>query len=163
VWHIKTGNLYLSGTSDTTNKTSTALTVRPVKGNYDITTSVINENASLNGLVVYGDANQSVGIGIRNNMIEVFEVKNNKRTILSRKEKANKGEVFLKIGVEEGYKYSFFWSREKNSWNKIKTGEDSYYNGDFLPPWDRRPRPGLLHYGEIKEPAGFSFFKIEYH
>lgn len=49
---IKGGNLYLSGKADTSNKTGTALTVRPVKGNYDITTSVINENASLKGLVV---------------------------------------------------------------------------------------------------------------
>lgn len=162
LWQIKAGNLYLSGKSDTANKTGTALTARPVKGDYNITTSVVNENASLKGLVVYGDANQSVGIGLRDNMIEVFEVKSNKRTILSRKEKTNKGEVFLKIGVEEGYKYRFFWSQKKDSWNEIKAGEGSYYNGDFLPPWDRSPRPGLLHYGEIKEPAGFSFFKIDY-
>lgn len=162
-YQIKTGNLYLSGKSDTANRTGTALTVRPTKGNYDITTSIANENASLKGLVVYGDANQSVGIGIRDNVIEVFEVKNNKRTVLSRKEKTGKGEVFLKIGVEEGYKFIFFWSSEKNSWNAIKAGEGSYYNGDFLPPWDRSPRSGLLHYGEIKEPAGFSFFKIDYH
>lgn len=163
LWQIKGGNLYLSGKADTANKTGTALTVRPVKGNYDLTTSVINENASLKGLVVYGDADQSIGIGIRDNTIEVFEVKNNKRTILSREEKVNKGEVFLKIGVEEGYKCRFFWSRKKNSWNEIKAGEGSYYNGDFLPPWDRSPRPGLLHSGKIKEPARFSFFKIEYH
>ncbi len=65
-------------------------------------------NASLKDLVVYGDANQSVGIGIRNNIIEVFEVKNDKRTILTRKEKADKGEVFFKIGFEEGYKIRFF-------------------------------------------------------
>lgn len=96
-------------------------------------------------------------------MIEVFEVKNKKRTILRREVKANKGEVFFKIGVEEGYKFRFFWSHEKNRWNEIKAGEGSSYNGDFLPPWDRSPRPGLLHYGKIKEPAGFSFFKIEYH
>ncbi len=163
LFQIKEGNLYLSGKTDTANKTGTALTVRPVKGNYDITASVVNENASLKGLVVYGDADQSVGIGIRGNTIEVFEVKNNKRAILRSEEKANKGEVFLKIGVEEGYKIRFFWSREKNSWNEIKAGESSYYNGDFLPPWDRSPRPGLLHSGEIKEPAVFSSFKIEYH
>lgn len=114
-------------------------------------------------MVVYGDANQSVGIGIRNNIIEVFEVKNDKRTILTRKEKADKGEVFFKIGFEEGYKIRFFRSHEKNSWHEIKSGEDSYYNGDFLPPWDKSPRPGLLHFGKIKEPAVFSFFKIQYH
>lgn len=162
-WQIKGGNLYLSGKADTANKTGTALTVRPVKGNYDITASVINQNASLKGLVIYGDADQSVGIGIRGNIIELFEVKNNKRTILSRKEKGNKGEVYLKIGVEKGYKCRFFWSQEQNGWNELKAGENSYYNGDFLPPWDRSPRPGLLHCGKIKAPAGFSFFKIEYH
>lgn len=162
LWQIKGGNLYLSGKTDTANKTGTALTVRPVKGNYDITTSVINNNSSLKGLVVYGDADQSVGIGIRDDLIEVFEVKNNKRAILSNQQKVNKGAVYLKIGVEEGYKYRFFWSHEKNSWNEIKAEDSSFYNGDFLPLWDRSPRPGLLHYGDAKEPAAFSFFKIEY-
>lgn len=163
VWKIKKGNLYLSGKTDTANKTGTALTIRPVKGNYDISTSVINHNASLKGLVIYGDADKSVGIGIRDNIIEVFEVKNSKRTIVSREAKADKGEVFLKIEVEGGYKVRFFWSREKNNWNEIKAGVDSYYDADFLPSWDRSPRPGLLQHGEIKEPAGFSFFKINYH
>lgn len=161
LWQIKGGSLYLSGKTDTANKTGTALTVRPLRGDYEVTTSVINKNASLKGLVVYGDADQSVGIGIRDNFIEVFEVKNNKRTILSSEEKTKKGEVYLKIGVEED-KYRFFWSQQKNKWNEIKAGEGSYYIGDFLPPWDRSPRPGLLQYGEMKEQAGFSFFKIEY-
>lgn len=44
----------------------------------------------------------------------------------------------------------------------MKTGQNTYYDGKFLPPWDRSPRPGLLHYGKFKEPGGFSFFKIAY-
>lgn len=162
LFKIKEGNLHLSGKTDTANKTGTALTVRPVTGNYDVTTSVVNRNVSLKGLVVYGDADQSVGIGIRNNTIEVFEVKNNKRTILNKKEEADKREVYFKISVEEGYKIRFFWSDTKNSWNEIKAGENPYYNGDFLPLWDRSPRPGIFQYGETKEPAAFSFFKIRY-
>lgn len=161
-WQVKNGNLYLTGETDTANKTGTALTIRPVTGNYEITTSVVNRNASLKGLVVYGDEDESVGIGIRDTLIEVFEVKNNKKTILNYQQEAEKGEVYLKISVEQGFKLRFFWSRQKNSWYEIKAGKDTYYNGSFLPPWDRCPRPGILHYGKIKAAAGFSFFKIDY-
>ena len=41
------GLLYLSGTPIADNKTGTALTIRPYVSNYEISTAVMNNNASL--------------------------------------------------------------------------------------------------------------------
>jgi hypothetical protein len=152
--------LTLSGQAGETNLTGTALTVRPLAGDYEITTEVVNQNASLKGLVLYGDAGQALGVGVKNNTIQVWEVKDKKRTVL-REETIGTGKPLrLKMKVDNGYQCRFFWT-EGESWRELKLKAD-YHNGDFLPPWDRTPRPGLLHLGTETEPAVFSFFSITY-
>jgi beta-xylosidase len=160
-WKIEKGNLYLSGKTDENNITGSVVTVRPITGHYEMTTRVVNHNASLKGLVLYGDAGQAVGIGVQNNEIEVWEVKNQKRLILKEETIAGNKFLYLKMRVEKGYQCRFFWSDDRIGWKELKTGGD-YLNADFLPPWDRSPRPGLIHQGVITVPAVFSFFEITY-
>jgi beta-xylosidase len=155
------GKLYLSGKTTSDNLTGTALTVRPLTGNYEVTTEVVNYNPSLKGLVLYGDAGQSIGVGIKNNIIQVWEVKNQKRTVLAEEEISMNKPLQLKMKVEKGYQCRFYSSKGGNDWKEIKAGSD-YYNADFLPPWDRSPRPGLMQQGAAAEPAIFSFFAIAY-
>lgn len=161
-WKIEKGNLYLSGQTTENNITGTVVTVRPITGNYEMTTEVVvNHNASLKGLVLYGDAAQAIGIGVQNNKIEVWEVRKQKRTILKEEAVADSKSLYLKMKVEKGYQCRFYWSDNRGAWKEIKTGDD-FYNGDFLPPWDRSPRPGLLQKGFATAPAVFSFFDITY-
>lgn len=141
--------------------TGTAMTVRPLTGNYEISTRLLERNASLKGLVLYGDVGQSVGIGVKDNKIQVWEVKNQKRTILKEEEIRAK-KVWLKMKAEKGYQCRFYWSKNGKEWTELTTGTE-FYNGNFLPPWDRSPRPGLLHQGAATEPAVFSSFKINYY
>jgi len=161
--HVKIGkgNLSLSGKSNGNNLTGTALTVRPLAGNYEMTTEVVNRNASLKGLVLYGDAGQSVGIGIRKDTVQVWEVKNGQRSVLSESAARPGSPLQLKMKIEKGYQCRFYWSENGNTWKELATGAD-YYNGGFLPPWDRSPRPGLMHQGAVAAPADFSFFEIIY-
>ncbi|TKK66022.1 beta-xylosidase [Ilyomonas limi] len=158
-YKVKEGKLYLSGKTAADNLTGTALTVRPLSGDYEITTVIVNYNASLKGLVLYGDAGQSVGIGIKNNTVQIWEVKNQKRMILAEEEIRVKMPLQLKMKIDKGYQCRFYWSEEGKNWTEIKTGSD-YYNAGFLPPWDRSPRPGLMQQGVVAEPAVFSFFTI---
>ncbi|MBO9561210.1 MAG: family 43 glycosylhydrolase [Niastella sp.] len=161
VTKITKGTLYLSGNADTSNHTGTAITVRPVSGDYELNTEVVNSNASLKGLTLYGDANQSVGIGVTNDKVQVWEVKKNRKHILT-EAAISKKPIRLRMQVEAGYQCRFFWSQDGNQWNELKAGDQSYYDGRHLPPWDRSPRPGLLHFGSNTAPAAFSFFSITY-
>lgn len=137
------------------------MTVRPITGNYEVKTEVVGHNTSLKGLVLYGDAGQSVGIGIKGDTIVVWEVKNKKRTVLKEEATKRNQPLQLKMKVEKGYQCRFYRSENAKDWKEIVTGAQ-HYNGNFLPPWDRSPRPGLLHLGDTNEPAVFSFFDISY-
>lgn len=155
------GNLSLSGQPVSKNQTGTALTIRPLAGTYEITTEVVNSNASLKGLVLYGDAGQAVGIGVENNAIQVWETRKENRRVLQQKESPEKGSVQLKMRVDNGYQIRYYWRKGSEKWQEIALNE-AFYNGDFLAPWDRSPRPGLLHRGAANEPAIFSFFDLIY-
>ncbi|WP_276484123.1 family 43 glycosylhydrolase [Paraflavitalea pollutisoli] len=158
---IKKGSLYLSGKPTADNVTGTALTVRPVSGNYEMTTQVINKNAALKGLTLYGDANQAVGIGIAGDTVQVWETKDNKRTILAQ---ANvlQATIQLRMKVENGYQVRFYYSLKPGDWQELSASNQSYYDGRHLPPWDRSPRPGLLQRGNATEPAVFADFSLVY-
>ncbi len=155
------GNLSLSGQITADNKSGTALTTRPLSGNYEIYTAVVNNNASLKGLVLYGDAGQAAGIGVKADTIQVWQVKGKEKEIIKAVAIHTQQPVYLKIGVSEGYKLSFFWGDSENALQPIDIGS-SFFDGEFLPPWDRSPRPGLLHDGDMSAPAVFSFFEIKY-
>lgn len=156
---IENGLLHLSGKTTVENKTGTVLTVRPFKPNYAITTAVMNTNSSLKGLIVYGDANAATGIGIKNDSIEVWYVNNNTRKVLQQIPVANVAPLYLKIDVKDGNKLRFYWSNAIDKWTEITTGSN-YFTADFLPSWDRSPRPGLWQQGDAF--AAFDFFKLQY-
>ncbi|WP_343217053.1 hypothetical protein [Hymenobacter profundi] len=159
-WQIKQGTLLLAGSVGADNLAGTALTVRPLMGTYTVTTEVAKHNATLKSLVLYGDASQAVGVGVRNDTVEVWAVKDKKRTVLQAVAIKAQQPVQMKMTVEQGSKCRFFWLNS-NSWIEVKTG-GTYYKADFLPPWDRSPRPGLLHQGATTDPATFNSFAISY-
>lgn len=165
VTKLEKGTLYLAGNTDTSNHTGTALTVRPVSGNYELNTEVVNNNASLKGITLYGDANQSVGIGVVGNKVQLWEVKDNHKKILA-ESLTKQSTIRLRMSVAEGFKCRFFWSRDGAGWHELKATnrpvDKPYYDGKRLPPWDRSPRPGLFHFGSKQAPAAFSFFSISY-
>jgi hypothetical protein len=122
---------------------------------------VVNNNASLKGITLYGDANQSVGIGVVGNKVQLWEVKDNHKKILA-ESLTKQSAIRLRMLVAEGFKCRFFWSRDGVGYHELKAAGQLYYNGKRLPPWDRSPRPGLFHFGNKQAPAAFSFFSITY-
>lgn len=160
-WTVAKGLLTLAGQAAPDNASGTALTVRPLGSTYELVTEVVQRNAALKGLVLYGDADQAVGIGVRNTAVEVWAVKNKKRVIVHETAVNADQPVQVKMTVGQGYQCRFFWRNRGKQWRELPTGS-AYYNGDFLPPWDRCPRPGLLQQGSATEPAVFSFFEIAY-
>ncbi len=158
-WKINKDVLYLSGQTTDDNPTGIVLTVRPIASNYEMTTEVINTNSSLKGLVLYGDAGQSVGIGIKNDMIQLWEVKKGERSVLKETKINGTGPVQLKMKANNGSQLRFYWKEKGKDWTELVIGAGPY-DGNFLPPWDRSPRPGILQQGTA--PGAFSYFEIGY-
>ena len=158
-WKIEKGALYLSGQTTADNPTGTALTVRPLTGTYELTTEVANHNPSLKGLVLYGDAGQSVGVGVKDSTVQVWDVKKSQESVITKVPISGNNPVQLKMKVANGDQLRFYWNEGGNDWHELPANSP-YYHGDFLPPWDRSPRPGLLQKGT--DPAAFSYFAIAY-
>ncbi|HEX2536112.1 MAG TPA: family 43 glycosylhydrolase [Chitinophagaceae bacterium] len=159
---LRNGTLHLSGERQGTNETGVALTVRPARGNYNLVTGVVAPNESLQGLVLYGDAGQSAGIGVQGGAVQVWAVQKDKRTLLATAPLTSKKGVELKMEVREGYRCRFFYKTAGAAWKELKTGAEGYFDARFLPPWDRSPRPGLHHLGRPGIPASFSYFSLTY-
>lgn len=159
--NLSDGRLTVSGSVTSENLSGIALTIRPVCGDYEIITSADTRNEGTAGLTIYGDAGQAVGIGVGDGKLSVWEVKDKKRTILNEELMKPAIRMQLKVTVKEGHKINFFWSANGSTWYEIKTGAE-FYNGDFLPPWDRSPRPGVYFQGPAESVAVFDFFEIRY-
>ena len=39
--------------------------------------------------------------------------------------------------------------------------QDTHFQGQDLVRWDRVSRPGLIHIGDVNEPAEFEYFKTQ--
>ncbi|GAB3026518.1 family 43 glycosylhydrolase [Niabella terrae] len=157
--NFKKGQLHLSGINKTDNATGTAITVRPSHADYEITTAVVNHNSALKGLTLYADAAQAVGVGVKDEQVEVWFVKDNIRRVVKIIRLKKTAPVHLKMVVKDGNKVSFFYCSDPNHWNEI-VATDADFGEGFMPPWDRSSRPGLLQQGH--EAAVFDYFNIRY-
>ena len=155
---IENGRLHLSGMVAKDNESGTVLTVRAYEGNYNMTVKVLSSgDAGLSGLTVYGDIGACAGIGMQKDSIVVWEVKDGKRKILQQVPVA-KLPVYLKIETKDGYKMRFFWSASTDKWTEVKLAGE-YYDGSYLPQWDRSPRPGII----VKDGEGvLDDFRLDY-
>jgi beta-xylosidase len=152
------GLLHLSGAVAEKNKTGIALTVRPVSTAFDMETTVFNISAALKGLVLYGDANAAIGIGVTENNVQYWMVKDGQRIILAEKMVYNEFPVTLKFVLNNDLTCAVYCRQLSSGWQQLK--ENINIKLDFLPQWDRSPRAGLHFLGKENEEGVFSEFKL---
>ncbi|TDQ08597.1 family 43 glycosylhydrolase [Pedobacter metabolipauper] len=156
------GSLHLSGSITKSNNTGVVLTLRPTAMDYEMTTTVMNQNNALKGLVIYGDANAALGIGVVNNQVEFWSSKDRKRTVLkSILLKNPAAPVDLKITVLPDHTCKVYWKQQKDAWEELVYA-DQGYSMNHLPQWDRSPRVGLCFHGTPELEAVFSSFNLSY-
>lgn len=159
---VKNKQLCLTGVVDTlTNKVGTAITVRPFAGRYEVSVHIQSVNNAFKGITIYGDASEAVGIGFDGKALEVWEVRKNEKKLLRRVVNHRlRNNIDLKISVVDGGKMQFFYGLN-NRWKRVVV-DGIFFDGSFLPPWDRSPRPGLYHSGNAGNEACFSNFRLSY-
>lgn len=155
---VNNNELCLSGELDSTkNPTGNVIAVRPFSADFEMSVKVNNTNAALKGLAFYGDASAAVGIGVRDNIVEVWQIKDSSRNVVWSATLPKKQiPVELKLKAEKGQNLQFSFRNGSNNWKAAGKS----INAGFLPQWDRAPRPGLHHRGNADQPACFSQFRI---
>jgi hypothetical protein len=150
----------LSGTIKSNTKTGVVLTVRPTDIKFEATTIVVNHNSALKGLAYYGDANAALGIGVSNDKVVVWVVKDTLRTEQAHTAIMSTAPVELKIALMPDKTCRFFYKQGQGAWKQLET--DHEVSAEFLPQWDRSARIGLHYKGEPLEEAVFSSFELKY-
>ena len=155
---MKNGNLLLSGKSTAGTSVSSALCVRPVSPDYSIETQVVNQNQSFKGLTFYGDDKNLIVYGCKENKLVLKQVKDGAESTVS-EITLPAAKLFLKMKVTKGCLATFFWSKDGVTWKSLP-GTTNSADYSYLVRWDRVARPGLIHSGDSKNPAKFSYFKM---
>jgi hypothetical protein len=134
------------------------LTVKPVSNSFDISATVINHNNALKGLAFYGDANAALGIGALGNKVEFWLVKDKARTVLAESVISATLPVQLKLTLRPDMSCKVYFKQGKGTWKELSAANAP--SVEFLPQWDRSPRPGLHFKGTPAEDAQFSNFNL---
>jgi beta-xylosidase len=157
---ITKGNLFLSGNAKLENKTGVVLTVRPSAASFEATTTVVNYNGALKGLAYYGDANAALGVGVVNDCVVFWIVKNNQFNLINSVNISKNTPVELKMELLQSQTCRAYYKLQNESWQQITSTEP--LSTSFLPQWDRSPRIGLHFKGSNNLNAQFELFKLNY-
>jgi len=154
---IKKGKLYLSGTPVGENPSGTALCLRATAPDYEYQTALANKNESMKGLTMYGDDSNYIIWGAEGSKMKLKSVKDGHESVLY--ESFASGKIlYLKISVQRGYLLNFYRSSDGKQWSRVN---DNPLDVGFLVRWDRVARPGLIHIGDIDQPAEILYFKLK--
>ncbi len=162
---VKNNTLFLSGTAFEGNSFGTALCLRTLLPDYEITSSVYDRTGIFSGLTLYGDKDNLLLFGKENGALVLKQVRRGRGAQQGQAEilfqQPQPGTVHLKIIVTDGCYASFQWSIDQKTWNPLPEANQKL-DMSYLPPWDRAFRPGLVHIGDEKTPSEYTYCRLKY-
>ena len=144
-YEAKNGSLQIENKNPINTGNFLGLTVK--KGSYTFTAELIAKNDLTQNIIVYGDANNAIGYGIRKNTITLWQVKDGVFEVIKNQEIPEKyTDIELTLRSRFGRFYEFSWGVKGQ---KIESPTASVQiETPWLPRWDRAPRVGINVSGE---------------
>lgn len=165
-WSVGGEGLHLSGQRTPENQLGIVLTTRPWSKSYSIQTEINREGsatAPLGGLTIYGDVNNSIGMGVQHDTLLLWKTSDKgfvvvaKRPVTPAADKA----VQLRIDVQPNLLCRFYYrGSESEQWIEWTAEDRPSLSIGELPPWDRSPRPGLHMRGTGERAAVFRSMRL---
>lgn len=154
--------LAISAEVSAENKVGAALTLRPSVTSYNFSTLIdltTSQAELLKGLVIYGDHNNAIGVGIQHEKAILWRVHEGKFENLGEVpvDKSRKN-IGLKIEVKSDNACAAFVAMGEGSWQKLPAIDPSLFSLQGLAPWDRSPRFGLHLSGDSVVKGTFMTF-----
>jgi hypothetical protein len=149
------------------------LTARPERGgaelgrptlaaNYTATTTLLNPAAlptgTAAGLAALGDPNNSLRLIASATQLQLLERRDGKIRVLAETSLPAARALHLRMQDQGGSRYAFAWSADGRSWTNLLPGGTTA-DGQFLPPWDRGVRVGVVAQG-LAGTATFERFEL---
>ncbi|GAB4024493.1 glycoside hydrolase family 43 protein [Spirosoma gilvum] len=136
---IQAGQLQITNVASTPTGSFLGTVIK--KGTYTFSAEVTPQANVLQSICLYGDAANALGFGIRNDSLELWQVKDGARHVLKTHRLSEKpSSITLQAHSHVGQFYEFSW---KTGGEKPQRIAMEPINGSFLPRWDRAPRVGI--------------------
>jgi beta-xylosidase len=129
-------------------------------GTYTATTQIERKSLSggaIAGLSAFGDGENALGFGLKDNKIVVWRRERNNHRTLSTHDAPAGNQIYLRLTARDGAFYSFAASGDGKNFTNVGAEQ----NGDYLPPWDRGIRVAMTVGGAENASARFGFLRIE--
>ncbi len=107
-------------------------------------------------LVAYGDAENAVGVGVRDNEIVVFRRGRGAHRTVARATLGKRRTLRLRVHVTKGYEYRFSFSYDGRIWTPL----GATVRAPHLTPWDRGIRIALTAGGGTEASVRFKWFIV---
>ncbi|WP_375417267.1 family 43 glycosylhydrolase [uncultured Hymenobacter sp.] len=112
------------------------------------------------GLAALGDPANTLALTVEGGKIGLVQTKAGKRETLAQMPLTGAGQaVQLRYQVRDGDQYRFAWSADGQAWHPLPA-DGQAVSGDFLPPWDRGVRAGVMARGPVTATAVFERFAV---
>lgn len=137
---VQNGSLQIENNNHTNTGNFLGLTVK--KGNYTFSAEVISQNDLTQNIIIYGDASNAVGYGVRKDHIELWQIKDGVVEVISKQEIPEKyKDIKLKLKTHYGRFYEFSWDVKGQKIDSLSNSVK--IEAPWLPRWDRAPRVGI--------------------
>lgn len=124
------------------NPTGNFLGLVVKKGTYTFSAEVVAADNLTQNIIVYGDANNAIGYGVRKNSIELWQVKDGVHEVIKKREIPEKYKnIKLKLESRYGRFYEFSWDVKGQKIDSLTSSVK--IEAPWLPRWDRAPRVGI--------------------
>ncbi|MDQ3321940.1 MAG: family 43 glycosylhydrolase [Acidobacteriota bacterium] len=143
-----------------TNPIGGVMAYYTTNGSYTATTQIDHKSltsGAVAGLSAFGDGENALGFGLKDDKIVVWRRERNNHRTLSTHDAPLGDNIYLRMTARDGIFYSFAASRDGKTF--VPIGNEQ--NGDYLPPWDRGVRVAMTVGGVENAAARFGFLRIE--
>ena len=128
-------------------------------GDYVATTIVDTRNMKAGaqaGLAAYGDAENALGIGVRDGRAIVWRREKNQQQTVTEETAPRVPLIHLRMTATDGHRFRFAVSADGRRWQEV----GAEVEGSYLPPWDRGVRVALTAGGAPGASATFENLRI---
>ncbi|WP_097126723.1 glycoside hydrolase family 43 protein [Spirosoma fluviale] len=146
VFTVQDGNLQLMNTTGNLAGSFLGLVIQ--KGTYTFSVDIRPQVNLLQSICLYGDANNALGLGVRADSLELWQVKDGIRQVIKRQVRTkNLPHATLQLRSYAGRFYEFGSLTDDGTFQRLT---EAPLDGSFLPRWDRAPRLGISVSGQQK-------------
>lgn len=165
---IHDGKLKMSGIENaSSDQVISFIGVNPESENFTFTSKVYTNSPSLHGLALYVTKENSVGVGVKNGSIILWNKKAGEMEVLNEVSLEMKEELSLKAEVKDAHLLQIYYSLDEQNWTAIPNSKEGteQVNADNLKFWSWGIKAGLFVKSDKsgEESFGeFSNFEISY-